>query len=43
LQFLKALWPIEATEVPMVSVPVNPEQSQKALLPIEVTELGMFS
>ncbi len=38
-QSLKALSPMEVTELPMVTEE-SPEQPLKALSPIEVTELG---
>lgn len=39
---LKAFWPIDVTELPMVTE-VRPLQSQKAAAPMDVTELGMVT
>ena len=42
VQFLKALFPIVVTELPMVKLPVKPLQLWNALVPMAVTEFGMI-
>ena len=42
LQFTNASFPIDVTELGMVSVPVKPLQPLNACSPIDVIELGMM-